>query len=64
MQPAKTSPLSGQPQARFFRLRLRGPELADAVAFHLRGGAVLGGEGVFGGYGLARISAFTYRRRL
>jgi hypothetical protein len=31
----------------------------------LRGRAVLGGVGAFGGgYGLGRISAFTYRRRL
>jgi hypothetical protein len=61
MQPANTSPLSDQPQAGFFRLSLRGPELADAVGF----GAVLGALGAFGGgYGLARISAFTDRRRL
>jgi hypothetical protein len=63
MQPAYASPLSGQPQAGIFWLSLRGLELADAAGFHLRGGAVLGGVGAFGGgYGLARISALTYRR--
>jgi hypothetical protein len=30
----------------------------------LRGSAVLGAGAFGGGYGLARISAFTYRRRL
>jgi hypothetical protein len=43
---------------------IRSPRRRWRGAF-LRGRAVLGGVGAFGdGYGLARISAFTYRRRL
>src|SRR6202171_5904706 len=43
---------------------IRSPRRRWRGAF-LRGRAVLGGVGAFGGgYGLARISAFTYRPRL